>query len=278
MDSIFTYLEYRDFLKAHYEYMKKNHACFSYRYIAGKVGVDASYYVKVLQKQMHISDKSTTRFVQFLKLKKREEEYFKTLVKFNKAKQHDQIKFYFEKLISLRNPVAHKLDADKYEFFNKWYYIAVRELLNVIPFKGNYKELAARLVPPISRREAEKAVALLEKLGMVRKNEDGVYELTQQFITTGDAWRPIAIRNFQKAIMQLGTEALERVSREDRDISTVTISTSKSTFETIKERLSDMRKEIMELAKNDVQVDDVYQVTIQVFPLSKTRTAGKKRK
>lgn len=111
MKTLFEYLEYRDYLKDHYDCNKRQYPFFSYRYISGKTGLDASFYVKVLQKQMHISDRAVTPLADFLKLNKREIEYFKLLVRFNRAKQQDKTKLYFEKLIELREPRINTLDA-----------------------------------------------------------------------------------------------------------------------------------------------------------------------
>jgi uncharacterized protein (TIGR02147 family) len=86
MNDIFDYMEYRNYLKDHYDCNKRSHTFFSFRYIALKTGLDASFYVKVLNKQKHIADTAVPALVDFLKFNKREGEYFAALVHFNKAK------------------------------------------------------------------------------------------------------------------------------------------------------------------------------------------------
>ena len=130
LKSLFEYLDYREYLKDHYESNKQCHSFFSYRYVAAKTGLDASFYVKVLQKQAHVSLKALPALTGFLRLNKKENDYFNMLVRFNRAKKQDAIKRCFEKLIEFREPRTNTLDADKYEYFSKWYYIAIRELLN----------------------------------------------------------------------------------------------------------------------------------------------------
>ena len=85
MKPVFEYLDYRDFLKDHYDHNKKNRF-FSFRYIAAKTGIDASLYAKILNKQRHISTAKVAELCDFLKLKRTEKKYFELLVRFNRAK------------------------------------------------------------------------------------------------------------------------------------------------------------------------------------------------
>jgi uncharacterized protein (TIGR02147 family) len=268
MKTLFEYLEYRDYLKDHYEFNKRQYPFFSYRYISGKTGLDASFYVKVLQKQMHISDRAVQPLAGFLKLNKRETEYFKLLVRFNRAKQRDKSRVYFEKLIELREPRTNTLDAAKYEFFNKWYYIAIRELLNYYRFSGDYKALAATLNPPISVVEARHAVKLLERLSLIKKDHGGAYSLTDQFVTTGESWNSIAVENFQKQAIALAGTSIARIPKKYRETSTVTVSISRKCFGAMKERLREVRKELLEMARLDEDPEAVFHVNFQVFPLT----------
>jgi len=270
MKSLFEYLEYRDYLKDHYEFNKQRFPFFSYRYVSTKTGLDASFYVKVLQKQLHISEKSIDSLCQFLKFNKKETEYFKTLVRFNRAKQQEKSKRYFESLIELREPKICTLDAAKYEYFNKWFYIAIRELLNCYRFTGDYKELAAKLNPQITATEARKAIELLEKLSLIKKREDGIYELIDQLVSTGESWNAIAVENFQKEAIKLAGEAIARIPKKNRETSTVTVSISWKCFDAMKERLREVRKELLEMARLDENPEAVFQVNFQIFPLTRS--------
>ncbi len=142
MIDVFEYLEYQDFLRDHYALSKKEQKFFSFRYISLKTGLDASFYVKVLNKQKHVSDAAIPALANFLKLNKRETEYFTTLVRFNKSKRPDEERLYFEKLLSLRNTVSKRLDRDKYDYFSDWWNVAIWEELKVISFKGDFGDLA----------------------------------------------------------------------------------------------------------------------------------------
>jgi uncharacterized protein (TIGR02147 family) len=277
LKSIFDYLDYREYLRDHYDSNKARNSFFSFRYIAAKTGLDSSFYVKVLQKQMHLSLKSLPRLTDFLNLNKKEIEYFTLLVRFNRAHNKDEMRLYFEKIIEFRELRINALDADKYEYFSKWYYVAIREILNYTRFVGDYKSLAARLNPPISEAKARKAIELLVKLGLVVKNDQGIFEQTNQFITTGESWDSIAIENFQREMLHLAEESINIIPKRDRETSTVTVSVSWPCFEAMKERLREFRKELLEMARIERDPDGVFQVNFQIFPLTRVdRSEGER--
>ena len=273
MNDIFEYMEYRNYLRYHYECNKRSHRYFSFRYIALKTGLDASFYVKVLNKEKHIADTAIAPLIDFLKLNKREGEYFSTLVRFNKAKAPEQERFYFEKLLSLRLPPAKMLQKDLYDYFSSWRNIALREEMNIVAFKGDCNGIAGRLLPPATPAQARKSIQLLEKLGMIRKDENGAYRPTDEFITTDGIVKAMAVKSFQKEVCKLGMEAIDRVPKQDRDISTLTISTSRACLELIRERLTEIRREIMELARKEEKTEEVYQINFQIFPLTRNNVA-----
>ena len=179
-------------------------------------------------------------------------------------------KIFFEQLLSFTRAECALLLKDKYNLFNKWYYIAVRELLTHYRFCGDYHALAQMVEPPITPREAKKAIALLEKLQLIERSDDGIYVPTDRFVTVGEDWQSIAIANFQKATIQLADQAIDRFETEMRDISTLTVNLSHKKLQMVKDKIRSLRKEIIEIENMDRDNDTVFQVNFQIFPLSKS--------
>jgi len=61
------------------------------------------------------------------------------------------------------------------------------------------------------------------------------------------------------------------VPAESRDISTLTLSVSETTFREIKAEVQLFRKHLSAIACADQFADRVYQVNIQLFPLTRTK-------
>jgi uncharacterized protein (TIGR02147 family) len=59
-----------------------------------------------------------------------------------------------------------------------------------------------------------------------------------------------------------------------RDISTLTLSISESSLQRMKEKIRECRRELLEIAKADEHADRVYQLNLQLFPLSAFEDGG----
>jgi uncharacterized protein (TIGR02147 family) len=271
MKPIKQYLEYRDYLHDFYEFKRAEDDFFSIRYMASKVDMDHGYLVKLLHKKVHMAEGHIGRFVKLCGITDSDVDYFKTLVQFNKSKNPDEIGHLFEKLTALAGVQFHKLEKDQYEFYNSWHHAAIRGLLGVLKFKGDFESLAKNLNPPIDAKQAMESIRLLERLDLIRKDGDGVYHPTHTLITTGDNLQASAVRQFQRGMIRLAEEALNRHPKEDRDISTVTISVGLDDLEEIRARVSALRQSIMKLSAKSDHAEAVIQLNIQVFPLNKLK-------
>jgi uncharacterized protein (TIGR02147 family) len=262
------YMEYRDFLRDFYEENKNQKPYFSFRYMGNKLSIDPSHLAKIFQKQRHVGENTIQPLIKFCDLKDSDAEYFETLIRFNKAKSEREYKMFFDKLLALKGVKAEVLESNKYEFYTKWYYTAVLSLLDFFPFSDDYKALATKISPPITENETRKAIAVLEKLELIKRNPDGFYTPTKQIITTGEPVRTAAIRAFQLETIRLAGESLSRHPKEKRNISTVTITVSEDTLEKLNEMIKIFRENSLKLAKEEKNSEKVYQLNIQLFPLS----------
>jgi uncharacterized protein (TIGR02147 family) len=270
MVSIFEYLNYRKFLSDAYKERKASNPAFSYRYIGGKIGLNASTFVRIVQGKRNVTRKHLNAIATVFHLKKQEEKYFELLVQFNQSAGSEDKKMYFEKLLSFKSTKFSFLLKDKYDLFNEWYYIAIRELLVHYSFKDDFEALAQMVKPPIHPREARNAIGLLEKMNLIARDSGGFYKPTDALVTVGEDWQSIAIANFQKTTVRLAESAIDRFKPDERDISTLTVNLSQKKLQTIKEKIRALRKEIMEIENMDRDNDTVFQINFQIFPMSKS--------
>jgi uncharacterized protein (TIGR02147 family) len=274
MISIFAYLNYRDFLKDAYEERKSHTSAFSYRFIAQRIGINASTFNRIVQGKRNLTDKMIGPVSSVFKLGKKETAYFELLVHLCQAGNIQEKKLFLEKVISFNKSSAMPLLADHYALFESWHSIAIRELLSHYQFCGDYKDLARMLNPSITPGEAKRAIALLDRLEVIKKDRSGCYRPTQKFITAGENWRSVAIANFQKSTIALAQEAIDRFPQDERDISTATVNLSPQGLLMVKEKIRALRKEILEVENMDSGCDRVFQVNFQIFPMSKSSTGS----
>jgi uncharacterized protein (TIGR02147 family) len=142
-------------------------------------------------------------------------------------------------------------------------------------FRGRgFRELGRQLDPPIGAKQAKESVRLLERLGLVRRDDTGRYVLADAAITTGPEWNSLAIRSFQEETLAIAREALGRHPREVRDISTVTMNIRAEDFRELQEKIARFRSSVIQHVNQCAGADRVYQLNIQLVPLSRTMKKG----
>ena len=277
MKSLMQYTDFRAYLRDWIAERKMEGLPGSNRWFAQKLGfTSTSWLTEVLKGEKNLSKITVNKLSVLFKHTPVEARYFEALVFFNQSRGLNERNLYYEQLTGmqkLRN--VKTLSQDQYEFFAAWYHSVVRSLIGMYKFTNEYGRLGSMVSPPITAHEAEESVQLLENLGMVRRGDDGVLALVSSAITSGENVTSLAITNFQLETMRLGQEAIDRHAKETRDISSLTVGISAPTFGKIIELLSDTRKRIVEMSNNDADADRVYQVNLQLFPLS--TIDGKKR-
>jgi uncharacterized protein (TIGR02147 family) len=268
--NIFDYTDYRKYLRDYYREQKARDHNFTVRYIAEKVGFrSASFFCQLVNGRSNISQELIQKFCRFLDFNKRESGYFECLVGYNQAKDHVHKKRLFEKVISFRQSKLRTIDAKLYEFYDKWYYNAIRELLYFFPFRGDSHELAKALNPAISPTEAKRAVALLESWGLIKRDASGRYVRSDnQSITTGLEAQSFYINNYQHAVLDLAKESLDRFPREEMSLSTLTMSLSSEAYRKIEEEVHLFRRHLLSIAEEDKNEERIYQMNIQLFPMT----------
>ncbi len=282
--SVFRYLDARRYLADACAAEKALNPRFSHRYVARAMGAASSGFLRdILDGRMRIGPERAARFAALLRLSRAETEYFETLVLYSQAESPAERERLLARLTAAgggrgKHPV---LEAFQMEYFSSWRYAAVRELLALGEFRdteAGYAELARLLSPPISAEEAREAVRLLLKLKLARKDAQGRLSRTDKVIRSGTDKDPARVRPALRDNLRLALRALEEVPAEHRPFSYLTLSVSAETVERIREKLADLRGELLDMAANDESADRLMQVNFQMFPLSAVVAAGDARK
>ena len=99
---IYSFLDYRQYLKAYYDYSKDHDPAFSCRAFSRQVGVKAPNFLQwLIEGKRNLAKKTLVKVASAMQLGPKEEEYFTTLVHFNQAKTINEKTCFFEKLIEL---------------------------------------------------------------------------------------------------------------------------------------------------------------------------------
>jgi uncharacterized protein (TIGR02147 family) len=270
MNSLFEYMNFRDYLRDYYAEKKKQHSFYSFRLFAQKAGFASPNFLKlVIDGKRNVSKSSVFRFSKALGHSKKEADYFENLVFFNQSASLEEKNTYLTNLMKFRkNTDPKKIEQSEYAYYSAWHVPVIRELVAALDFNDDFKKLGRAVVPAISAMEAEKSVNLLLELGYIRKKTSGKYEQSSVLLTTGPQVRSLAVANYHKAMMERAAESIERFPASKRDISCLTLGVTEKTFSAMVARIAELRREFLELAETEKTYDKIVQVNFQIFPLS----------
>jgi uncharacterized protein (TIGR02147 family) len=268
--NLLQYSDYRLFLREVYETRKAANANFSYRYLSQKAGINSSaFYKHVMDGERNLTKSTILKTCAALNLKDRDAEYFENLVFFNQAKTIKEKNLYFDHLTRLRgNYETRRVREDQFAFYGAWHHSAVRELLGCLRFRGDYAQLAKRLTPAISEEQAKESVALLARLGLAKKDAQGRWRQADPVLTTGGQVDAQSVIGFQRKMLELASEALDKSRPPERLMSSTTFGISEETFALFRKKIRELKSELLELARLDGKPTRVYQLNLNLFPLS----------
>jgi uncharacterized protein (TIGR02147 family) len=268
---IYGYLDYRQFLRDLYVERKANGSSFSYRAFSRRAGLRSTNYLRlVMQGQRNLTPQMAVRFARGFGLDKVEVDYFCELVAYTQAKTAEERNRAFDRLAKYRQfRTVHQLSAAQASYHSSWYMPAIRELAARADFRSDPAWIARMLEPPISTAEAKKALGLLIELGLLVRDDSGRLRQAKELVTTGIGPLGHQIVNYHRVMLARASEALDRIAREEREISSVTLCVSHDTLLRLKDRIREFRRELLQIAELEGEPERVVQINFQLFPLSK---------
>ena len=273
---VFRYRDYRHYLRDVYTNRKNSEYGFSYRAFAKRAGLKAPNYLKlVADGDRNLAPEMASRFANALGLSGEPADYFCDLVGFNQAASAPERERWYQRLRGYRRyRNAFRLDAAHAAYHSEWFIPAVRELVSCQGFSEDPRWIARTLRPSISQRQAEHALKILEQLGFVVRNAEGRLVQRDPLVTTGDD-QPLGhhIATFHRAMLERAADALDHVDREEREIASLTVSLSAEQFKAFKQRLYEVRQELLQASLQQDEstngADRVVQINFQMFPLAR---------
>jgi uncharacterized protein (TIGR02147 family) len=273
---IYRYLDFLQFLKDSFCELKESDKKYSHRFISNALGINSSGWIAdVLAGRRRVSRNQLLKLSQLLDLDSKEEEFFQLLADYSQAETEKDAQKILEKILSFQELPKELIDEDRFEYFSKWYYAAIRELLLINSFKGDYQSLAHSLIPSITESEAMESIRLLERLGLIKKFAGGIYKPVNDYVKKEKGGNRTYYYQFMKTSMRLGLDALEDIPRDERDVSALVLNLSENSLNEVREDIKNLRKKMIQLSEQDQQnprkqknAIRVYESIFQIFPVS----------
>lgn len=271
MADVFSYLDYRCFLKDAFFCLKRDRQSFSYRNFNRKAGFSSSGYLKlIMDRKRNLAPEGIFKVCKGLGLSSEEARYFESLVKMNQAVSSEEKDHYFKELTKLPSTrTKNSTVISQYKMFSHWYLIAILELVRLDDFKNDPIWISKKLSPKVTPAKISKAINELLQLGFIKKCDDGNLQRVDQMISTPEEVRDVSLFNFHHQMIEVAKEALNKHPAAERDFSTLTIALSPDGFKKLKTMIQEFRKNVHSILEtgNDSKTI-VAHINMQLFKLT----------
>jgi uncharacterized protein (TIGR02147 family) len=276
--SVFSYIDYRAYLRDWYQDQKKNRPGFSLRSFSKDAGFTSpNFYKMVMDGIRNLTEKSIIPFMRGLKLNQQERDFFRNLVFYTQAKTPEKKGALYERMLQSRKlSQIRPLERPHYDFFSSWHHPLVRELMTAPDFDGTPEYCAERIRPKITPAQAAHSMEILKILGFVVPGGDGRWVQSDALLTTGPELKSQAFMKYHQSLLEIAKEQLSLVPAEIRDVSSLTIGVAPEHIQALKEKIREFRKEVLKCiptaeALPTEKPHEVYWLNIQFLPATQAR-------
>jgi uncharacterized protein (TIGR02147 family) len=274
MINIYVYIDYRKYLLDFIAAKKLQNTKYSCRMLSSRLGISAATLVRILNGKRNLSKTLLPVFIDYLKLPEEAAGYFSLMVQLAQVKDLNEKNKLYQDILDHRSRRIKKMNQKQHSLFEKWHLLALREIIDIKGTVDSYTGIADHLRPTVPVKEVKKDITMLKNRGIIADDGNGRLYATDKLLSTGETWENVVIQKYQSDMIRLADNALQRYPKGERDISTMTVGFCPDDIIKVKEILKRTRQEIMALAEDAKNREYVYQINIQVFPLSNSLLKG----
>ncbi len=165
------------------------------------------------------------------------------------------------------------LNESHYRVIAEWEHYTALAFADLKDAVINIKTLSERL--GITALRAESVVQNLLNCGLLRETKSGTYEKTHESLQTTEDVASPALREAHLEALELGKQKLESIDLELRDYSSICFAADPDQLPEIKMMIREFRKKVYALTKAGKKKREIYQLALQLYPLTKKKALGK---
>ncbi|WP_408095780.1 TIGR02147 family protein [Peredibacter sp. HCB2-198] len=274
LPNIAEYLNYREFLQDFYLSKKKVNASYSYRVFVNKGELGSPSHLKmVIDGSRNLTLSTIPKYVKAIGFKKKmETQLFELLVHYNQESDADQKIIYFNEIMNLkRKQGLSMLEKHQFDLLAHWFHVAIYVLIDLYDFKDDPEWISERLRKKVTARQVRETLDSLETLKLIEKDDIKGYRQTSGALSTDEDIKSLGAYRYHQDMLELALDSLKNDPLDVREFNGVTMKISKEKLSVLKEKIRAFRKEINELTSNMEGTDQVYQLNIQLFPLTEVK-------
>lgn len=259
-------MDFREILQQEFESRIRRNTSYSLRAFARDLEVSPSKLSEALNGHRGFSTETAQKVAKRLKLSAAESAYFIALVESKHGRSEAKRKAAKASLSAIQSQNGFReIDLENFQVLSDWIHFAILELTQIEGFESTVAAVSQRLGR--TNEESQAAVERLFRLGLMTRLESGKWIQAEVNVATTTDIPSRAIRDHHREVAKLASEALDEVTVDARDFSSITLAFDSSKMAEAKDRIKKFRRQFNADFQKDPIKDRVYCLAIQFFPL-----------
>ncbi|MBI2342883.1 MAG: TIGR02147 family protein [Deltaproteobacteria bacterium] len=267
---LFQYTSYRAFLRDLYAHKKETVRGFSHRVFVRLCGFTSPNFLKlVMDGQRDLGKSAQHKLIGALCNNKVEREYFAALIHFEQARSIEAKNQHLSTIARLcHKKQVRTMDVDQYAHLSHWHNVAIRELVTFEDFVEDVSYVNRKLCTQLTQKQLAMIIDQLLAIKILVRDSHGRLVQRDAHVVCAPEIFSVAVVNYHHAMLDKAKMAIAHTPHTHRDISGLTVSIDRQTFEQIKCAIQRCREEIHHIAAQTEKREVLYQVNFQLFNLS----------
>jgi uncharacterized protein (TIGR02147 family) len=237
---------------------QRANAAYSLRAFSRDLGLDPSTLSQALKGKRPLPTKSLDQVVKALRLTPKEKMHFMESALRRRA--------LLEQIQVSEKESRFLIDESQYRVIAEWEHYAALTLCDLPGFVLTATSVAKRLGIPAFR--AESVIQNLLNARLLEKTPDGSYEKIHDAVRTSEDIASQALRDSHLETLEMGKKKLESIPIELRDFSSISFAADPDQLVELKAVIREFRKKVSALAKSGKKKREVYQLALQLYPVT----------
>jgi uncharacterized protein (TIGR02147 family) len=267
---IFEYLSFRQWLRDWFEWKKVDNPRYSHRLFARRAGQSSpSTLIQIIDGSRNLSEVARDGFIRALDLDEEEARFFTRLVAVDQGSTpRIRSQALEEVLATQRFRDARPLEGDLAQVLARWHYAAIYELACCADFREDPAWIGATLRPRITAEYAADALALLERVGMLERDDSGALKPLAPRLEALSGLQGLVMTRYQAAMLKLAQDSVYDVGEEERLVLGFTTAIDSDKLPELRQRVQQFVEELFGHCSTE-RSDRVMQLSLAFFPLSR---------
>lgn len=273
--NVYIYESHRQFISDYLDFLKLNKRAFSIRSFTKRAGFSSpSFFQSIIQGRRNLSKESSFKIGRAFGLNKEEQKFFDLLVEFAQAESPEEAKLVYERLVKNRNFQKYQpIRKAQYNYFSKWYFPIIRELVALEGFKEDYEWIGSLFQPELDKLDVQRAIDHLERIGMLTRDKDGKLQQSSAKITTGSRVDSVLISRYHEQILERAKRSIFDLNREERQLHSVVVACPAESYADLIQKIERFQKSILtDYGELRPGSNKIFQISVQI--VSATKTVG----